>query len=189
MEALLKEIRACTLCEKYLPLGPRPVLSAHANSKILIVGQAPGTKVHASGLPWDDVSGKNLRTWMDVDKDLFYNSEIFGIVPMGFCYPGRGKGGDLPPRPECAPKWHPDLMREMPKIQLVLLIGQYAQHYYLGKEKKKNLTETVRNYQDYLPKFFPLVHPSPRNRIWQMKNPWFEEEVVPALQLAVHALL
>lgn len=189
MEALLKEIRACTLCEKYLPLGPRPVLSAHANSKILIVGQAPGTKVHASGLPWDDVSGKNLRAWMDVDKDLFYNPEIFGIVPMGFCYPGRGKGGDLPPRPECAPKWHPDLMREMPKIQLVLLIGQYAQRYYLGKEKKKNLTETVRNYQDYLPRFFPLVHPSPRNRIWQMKNPWFEEEVVPALQLAVHALL
>ncbi|EPR66640.1 uracil-DNA glycosylase family protein [Cyclobacterium qasimii] len=189
MKTLLKEIRACSICEKHLPLGPRPVLSAHSKSKILIIGQAPGTKVHASGVPWDDASGRNLRSWLDVDAALFYDPEVFGIVPMGFCYPGRGKGGDLPPRPECAPKWHPDLMREMPEIQLVLLIGQYAQNYYLGKEKKKTLTETVRNYQNYLPKFFPLVHPSPRNRIWQMKNPWFEDEVVPALQNEVHALL
>jgi uracil-DNA glycosylase len=189
MEALLKEISACRLCEKHLPLGPRPVLSASESSKILIIGQAPGTKVHASGVPWDDASGQKLRAWMDVDKDLFYNPEIFGIVPMGFCYPGRGKGGDLPPRLECAPKWHADLMGNMPQIKLVLLIGQYAQKYYLGKERKENLTETVKNYSQYLPKFFPLVHPSPRNRIWQMKNPWFEEEVVPALQLAVHALL
>lgn len=189
MEPLLKEIRACRICEKHLPLGPRPVLSAHSKSKILIVGQAPGTKVHASGVPWDDASGKNLRAWLNVDKALFYDPEVFGIVPMGFCYPGRGNGGDLPPRPECAPKWHPDLFREMPAIQMVLLIGQYAQNYYLGKEKKKTLTETVRNYQNYLPKFFPLVHPSPRNRIWQRKNPWFEDEVVPALQNEVHALL
>ena len=189
MKELLETIRQCILCEAHLPLGPRPVLAASANSKILIVGQAPGTKVHASGIPWDDVSGRTLRAWMGVDASLFYDPEIFGIVPMGFCYPGRGKGGDLPPRPECAPKWHPDLWNEMPKIQLVLLIGQYAQNYYLAKNKKKNLTETVRNYKNYLPKFFPLVHPSPRNRMWQRRNPWFEEEVIPALQSEVHALL
>lgn len=170
-------------------MGPRPILSAVANSKILIVSQAPGTKAHATGIPWDDAGGRTLRTWMGLDASLFYDPEIFGIMPMGFCYPGRGKGGDLPPRPECAPKWHLELWNEMPKIQLVLLIGQYAQNYYLGKNTKKNLTETVRNYKDYLPKFFPLVHPSPRNRMWHRRNPWFEEEVIPALQSEVHALL
>jgi uracil-DNA glycosylase len=164
-------------------------LSGDVNSKILLVSQAPGTKAHASGIPWDDAGGRTLRKWMDVEASLFYDTKIFGIMPMGFCYPGRGNGGDLPPRPECAPKWHHELWHEMPEIRLVLLIGQYAQNYYLGKDKKKNLTETVRNYKNYLPKFFPLVHPSPRNRMWHRRNPWFEEEVIPALQNEVHALL
>lgn len=189
MIKLLHEIRGCRICEGSLPLGPRPVLRASPCSKILIVGQAPGTKVHASGIPWDDASGKELRRWMDVDASLFYNEEIFGIVPMGFCYPGRGKGGDLPPMSICAPTWHERLLRQMPKLNLILLIGHYAQHFYLGKSKKKNLTETVMNYGEYLPRFFPLVHPSPRNKLWQRRNPWFEEEVVPALREKVWQLI
>jgi len=182
MKKLLAEIAACTHCEKHLPLGPRPVVSASAKSKILIVGQAPGTAVHASGIPWDDPSGRRLRTWLDVDDDTFYEADIFGIVPMGFCYPGKGKSGDLPPRPECAPLWHEALFEKMPNLEMILLIGQYAQKYYLGKQRKKTLTETVRNFEEYLPRFFPLVHPSPRNRIWMKRNPWFEEDVVPVLR-------
>ncbi|WP_114750263.1 uracil-DNA glycosylase family protein [Pleomorphovibrio marinus] len=182
MEKLLEEIRNCRICEEELPLGPRPVLRAHRDSKILVVGQAPGTKVHASGVPWDDASGKELRRWMGVEPSLFYTEKIFGIVPMGFCYPGRGKGGDLPPMPICAPTWHEQLRRHMPNVRLTLLIGQYAQAYYLGPQRQKNLTETVRNFHNYLPDFLPLVHPSPRNKLWQKRNPWFEEEVVPALR-------
>lgn len=182
MKELLETIRGCRLCEAHLPLGANPVLAASRNSKVLVIGQAPGTRVHATGIPWNDASGRELRRWMGVDADLFYDPEVFGIVPMGFCYPGKGKGGDLPPRPECAPTWHGAIMEEMPGIQLILLIGQYAQRYYLGKERKKNLTETVRNFQDYLTDFFPLVHPSPRNIMWQRRNPWFEEQVVPELR-------
>lgn len=189
MEKLLEEIRNCRICEKELPLGPKPVLRAHRESKILVVGQAPGTKVHASGVPWDDASGKELRRWMGVEPSLFYTEKIFGIVPMGFCYPGRGKGGDLPPMPICAPTWHSLLRRHMPKVELTLLIGQYAQGYYLGKGREKNLTETVRNYQKYLPDFFPLVHPSPRNKLWQKRNPWFDEEVIPVLRERVRSLI
>lgn len=188
MEELLNQIEQCTICQQHLPLGPRPVVRAHVKSKILIIGQAPGTRVHESGIPWNDSSGRNLRRWMSISEEEFYNPELFAIVPMGFCYPGRGKSGDLPPRPECAPTWHSKLLNKMPNIELTLLIGQYAQGYYL-EGRKKSLTETVRSFEDYLPNYFPLVHPSPRNGIWMRKNPWFEEEVLPELQKIVHDVL
>jgi uracil-DNA glycosylase len=189
LEPLFSKIKNCRICESFLPLGPNPVLIADPAAKILIVGQAPGTKVHASGIPWHDLSGKELRRWLGVDPVDFYNPKLFAIVPMGFCYPGRGKGGDLPPRPECAPIWHQPLLAEMPQIQLTLLIGSYSQAYYLGKAKKKNLTETVAAFEEYLPSYFPLVHPSPRNKIWQKKNPWFESAVVPVLREKVQTIL
>ncbi|UZD23072.1 uracil-DNA glycosylase family protein [Algoriphagus halophytocola] len=188
-ERIISEARTCRYCETHLPLGPRPVFSVHPKSKILIIGQAPGTKVHQTGIPWNDPSGNELRRWMDVDQETFYNSELFGIMPMGFCYPGRGKGGDLPPRPECAPIWHEKLCSEMPDIRLTLLIGQYAQKYYLGSSRKNTLTKTVESFEEYLPQFFPLVHPSPRNRMWQRRNPWFEDAVVPALREQVNEIL
>lgn len=189
MQTLLKNIKSCTICEPNLSLGARPVVIAHPESKIVIIGQAPGTKVHASGVPWDDASGKQLRKWLNISNDNFYNPENFAIIPMGFCYPGKGKTGDLPPRPECAPKWHELLFNELNKVELVLLIGMYAQHYYLGKLAKKTLTETVKNYNQYLPKFLPLPHPSPRNRFWLTKNPWFESDVIPVLQQLVKKLI
>tara|TARA_R110002049_G_scaffold207188_1_gene377658 strand:- start:40623 stop:41195 length:573 start_codon:yes stop_codon:yes gene_type:complete len=189
MKDLLKSIRQCTICKDHLPLGPRPVLSAHRDSKIVIIGQAPGTKVHASGIPWDDASGNQLRNWLNVSAETFYNPKNFAIIPMGFCYPGKGKSGDLPPRPECAPQWHKPLFDNMKKVELVLLIGMYAQNYYLGKSAKKTLTETVKNYNEYLPKYLPLPHPSPRNRFWMAKNPWFEVEVLPELRAHVKTLL
>ena len=182
LSLLLQEIRACQVCAKDLPLGANPVVTAHQQSKVIIIGQAPGTKVHRSGIPWDDASGNRLRTWLNVDKETFYDTRNFAIIPMGFCYPGKGKTGDLPPRKECAPLWHQRLLGQLPNVQLVLLIGQYAQASYLGKSREKNLTETVRNYEAYAPKFFPLPHPSPRNRYWLSKNPWFDEEVVWALR-------
>ncbi|SFU17525.1 Uracil-DNA glycosylase [Algoriphagus locisalis] len=187
--SLVVEAQSCTLCEKFLPLGPRPVFSIHPKSKILVIGQAPGTKVHATGIPWNDPSGEELRRWMGVKPELFYNPEIFGIMPMGFCYPGRGSGGDMPPRPECALTWHERMRAEMPDVQLTLLIGQYAQKYYLGARKKATLTETVSAFEEYLPEYLPLVHPSPRNRMWQRRNPWFEACVVPGLREWVHKLL
>lgn len=189
MQELLTNIRKCDVCAKHLDLGPRPIVSGHVDSKIVIIGQAPGTVVHASGIPWDDASGKQLRKWLGVSNEDFYNEQKFAIVPMGFCYPGKGKSGDLPPRPECAPLWHEQLMKSMPKIELVILIGMYAQKYYLKKEAKKTLTETVRNYQDYLPNYFVLPHPSPRNRFWLTKNPWFEQEVVGVLSALVADVL
>lgn len=179
---LLTEIKGCTLCAKHLPLGPRPVLHAHQNNRLIIIGQAPGTKVHASGIPWDDASGKELRRWLNVTSEQFYHPEKVGIIPMGFCYPGKGKSGDLPPRPECATTWHQQLTTKLPHVELTLLIGTYAQQYYLGSKAKKNLTETVYHFEDYLPQFIPLPHPSPRNRFWMKKNPWFEESIVPYLQ-------
>ncbi|TXG37268.1 uracil-DNA glycosylase family protein [Seonamhaeicola maritimus] len=185
MQQLLKEIKQCTICKAHLPFGPRPVVSVHTNSKIVIVGQAPGTKVHASGVPWDDASGKQLRKWLDVSNEDFYDETKFAIIPMGFCYPGKGKTGDLPPRPECAIQWHKPLFYELKKVELVILIGMYAQKYYLGKTAKKTLTETVKNYNEYLPKYLPLPHPSPRNRFWLTKNPWFEVEVLPELRRRV----
>ena len=189
MQELLHSISQCTICKDHLPLGPRSVVIAHKNSKIIIIGQAPGTKVHASGIPWDDASGKQLRNWLDVSKEQFYNPENFAIMPMGFCYPGKGKSGDLPPRPECAPQWHQQLFKQMPHVELILLIGMYAQRYYLKSSAKKTLTETVDNFQAYLPMYLPLPHPSPRNRFWLTKNPWFQTEVLPILKTKVHSLI
>lgn len=178
MKKLLSEIRACEACKADLPLGPRPIVAAHPDAKIIIIGQAPGTKVHETGVPWDDPSGRQLRKWLGVSDAIFYDETKIALVPMGFCYPGKGKGGDLPPRTECAPLWHPKLWEAMPNLELIILIGTYAQKYYLKKDMEKNLTETVKAYQKYAPKYFPLPHPSPRNRFWLRKNPWFEEETV-----------
>ncbi len=181
LEKLLTQVRTCRLCEESLPLGPRPVLRASASARLLIIGQAPGTRVHASGIPWDDPSGDRLRQWLQWDKDTFYDESLTAIMPMGFCYPGKGTSGDLPPRPECAPQWHEALLSQMPTVELVLLVGQYAQKRYLAGAKK-NLTETVRAFADYGPRYLPLPHPSPRNQLWLKKNPWFEEEVLPVLR-------
>ncbi len=189
MKKLLHEIRNCTLCAEHLPLGPRPVLTAHRDAKILVVGQAPGTKVHNTGIPWNDQSGNRLRNWLQVSRDTFYDPAKFAIVPMGFCYPGRGKSGDLPPRPECAPIWHHKVLSELPNIELTLLIGQYAQWYYLKEMRYKTLTETVKNYEEFLPEFIPTPHPSPRNSLWLRKNPWFKFEVVPLLSERVQRLI
>ncbi|MBI1226492.1 MAG: uracil-DNA glycosylase family protein [Bacteroidetes bacterium] len=189
MENLLKDIRNCTRCAAHLPHGCRPIMSASSESRLVIIGQAPGRRVHESGIPWDDASGDNLRTWLGIDKSVFYDASKIALVPMGFCYPGTGKSGDLPPRPECAPQWHGQVLSKMPKVQLTLLIGQYAQNHYLGTSAMANLTETVRNFEAYLPKYFPLPHPSPRNNIWQKKNAWFMEELLPELRRSVVNLL
>ena len=188
LEALLTEIRACRLCEAALPLGPRPVLRASATARLLIVGQAPGTLVLGSGVPWDDASGVRLRGWLGMDKARFYDEATVAIVPMGFCYPGRGASGDLPPRPECRATWHPRLLPLLPEVKLVLAIGQYAQAHFLGERRKMTLTDTVRAWRDYAPAVFPLPHPSPRNTGWFVHNPWFDAEVVPALRRAVAEL-
>ena len=189
MQKLLSAIRACEVCKEYLPLGPRPIVNCHPSEKIIIIGQAPGIKVHKTGVPWDDPSGRQLRKWLGVSDAIFYDETKIALVPMGFCYPGKGKGGDLPPRPECAPLWHQQLWDSMPNLELIILIGTYAQKYYLKGAMKKNLTETVKAYKEYLPKYFPLPHPSPRNRFWLKKNPWFEEEVVRKLEANIRSLL
>ncbi|PHN01200.1 uracil-DNA glycosylase family protein [Flavilitoribacter nigricans] len=181
--------RSCDICAPHLPHGTRPVFNIHPHSRVLIIGQAPGRKVHETGIPWDDPSGKRLRTWLGVDEATFYDPEYFGILPMGFCYPGKGRSGDLPPRPECAPQWHEPLLRLMPNVQLTLLFGQYALERYLGADRRKNLTETVRNWEAYQPNYLPLPHPSPRNQIWERKNSWFGEEVLPYLQEMVSRIL
>jgi uracil-DNA glycosylase len=189
MITLLSEIRNCTVCKEFLPNAPKPIIQASSASKIVIIGQAPGQKVQDSGIPWDDASGNNLREWLGVDNQTFYNEKLFALIPMGFCYPGTGKSGDLPPRPECAPLWHPQVLNEMKEVKLTLLIGQYAQHYYLKKYTLKTLTETVRNYEEYLPNYFPLPHPSPRNNIWQKKNNWFKVTLLPILREKVDLIL
>ncbi len=189
LQNLIQEISGCTVCVPHLELGPSPVLTAHKKSKIIIIGQAPGIAVHVSGIPWDDKSGENLRRWMNVDKETFYNPELVALIPMGFCYPGKGKSGDLPPRKECAPLWHTSILKYMKEVKLILLIGQYAQEYYLKGEIKKTLTETVKSYKEYLPKYFVLPHPSPRNNIWQAKNDWFKLNVIPELQTNIASIL
>jgi uracil-DNA glycosylase len=180
------EIKACTICASSLPLGVNPVFQYGKGSKIVIIGQAPGRKVHESGIAWDDASGNRLRNWLGVTASQFYNENLIALVPMGFCYPGKGKSGDLPPRIECAPAWHQKIFNVMGKIELTILIGQYAQAYYLKDRAKPTLTETVRAFMEYLPaKIITLPHPSPRNNIWLKKNPWFEKELLPILRKKV----
>lgn len=189
LDNLLREVRNCTVCAQHLPLGPKPVLRASATAKILLIGQAPGTRVHASGVPWDDASGVRLREWMGIDEATFYDENKIAIVPMGFCYPGKGKSGDLPPRKECAPAWHKPLLQQLPKASLTILIGQYAQAYYLGTKRKATLTDTVRAFEEYMPTYIPTVHPSPRNVFWLQKNRWFQDDLLPILRDRVHSLL
>lgn len=192
LDILLKEVRACRVCETELPLEPNPVLRAKRSANILVIGQAPGTRVHESGIPWNDASGKRLREWMKVDDKIFYDPTKIAIIPMGFCYPGKGKSGDLPPREECAPLWHKKLLAHLPNIKITLLIGQYAQKYYLGDFENINrasVTETVSNWKKYSPKYFPLPHPSPRNTLWLKKNSWFEQKTIPQLRKQVRAAL
>lgn len=189
MFQLLSQIKSCTICKSILPNAPKPIIRASQYAKILIIGQAPGQKVQNSGIPWDDLSGKALREWLGVNSEQFYDTNLFAIMPMGMCYPGTGKSGDLPPRKECAPSWHQKVIDQMPEINLTLLIGKYAQDYYLGKESKENLTETVKNYTTYLPNYIPLPHPSPRNNIWMKKNQWFAADVIPYLQYQVKTIL
>jgi uracil-DNA glycosylase family 4 len=184
---LLTEIRACQLCAAYLPLGPRPVVVANSAARLLIIGQAPGSKVHKSGVPWDDPSGNRLREWLDIDRDQFYQDPRIAIMPMGFCYPGKGRSGDLPPRKECAPQWHDQLLAHMPNIELVLLIGQYAQKYY-SRDAYLSLTERVRA-QGSTDRSIALPHPSPRNQRWLKRNPWFDLEILPALKARVEKSL
>jgi uracil-DNA glycosylase len=188
LNGLVTEVRACTICEPHLPTGVRPVLQVNSDAKILIAGQAPGRRVHATGIPFDDPSGDRLRDWMGVTREQFYNPQLFAIVPMGFCYPGTGNSGDLPPRPECAATWRARLLRQLPRIETTLVIGKYAHDYHFGKS---NLTVTrlVENWQQHWPRRLPLPHPSPRNNIWLKKNPWFETKVVPVIRARITHLL
>jgi uracil-DNA glycosylase len=189
LERLLAEVRACRVCEAHLPLGPRPVLRASTTARLLIVGQAPGTRVHATGIPWNDPSGDRLRGWLELPPEIFYDESRVAIIPMGLCYPGRGKSGDLPPRGECAPLWFPRLLPHLADLRLTLLVGQYAQAWYLGNRRGRTLTDTVRGWKTFLPGFLPMPHPSPRNTFWLRRNAWFEEETLPgARQLVQRAL-
>ncbi|MHA7056742.1 uracil-DNA glycosylase family protein [Aquimarina sp. M1] len=189
MQSLLTKISVCKVCESHLTNGANPIVTATKTSKIALVSQAPGSIAHKSGVPWDDPGGKRLKNWLGVSDQEFYNKDNFAIIPMGFCYPGRGVTGDLPPRPECAPLWHNSIFNQMNNLQLTILIGQYAQKYYLKNNFNRNLAETVKLYQEYLPRFFPIPHPSPRNRFWCSKNPWYKEEVIPQLQQIIHTTI
>lgn len=179
LSTLLSDIQRCRICEAHL--DPRPVVRAGASATVLIIGQAPGSKVHQTGIPWNDASGKRLREWLQLDEETFYNEQRVAIVPMGFCYPGKGKSGDLPPRPECAAQWHEALWQQLPNIKITLLIGQYAQKHYL-QDNYSTLTERVKNWEQCPSNFFPLPHPSPRNQFWLKRNAWFEAETLPDLQ-------
>lgn len=185
---LASEVRSCRLCEKHLPHPPRPVIQIHPNARILIAGQAPGRKVQASGIPFDDASGDRLRDWMGITKDVFYDPQQVAIVPMGFCFPGTGKSGDLPPRPECAETWRERVLDQLPNIESTLVIGKYAQDYHFN-QSAKTVTELVNNWQEYWPDRIPLPHPSPRNNLWLRKNPWFESELIPRLQTQIAKIL
>ena len=190
LRTLLKEIRDCRLCEDHLALGPRPILQAHPQARILIAGQAPGRKAHETGIPFNDPSGDRLREWMGIDEKTFYSVSKVAILPMGFCFPGTGNSGDLPPRPECAEAWREAVLKGLPRIRLTLLIGQYAQKYHLGGKQKKTLTETVRAWREYWKDgMIPLPHPSPRNNIWLRKNKWFEKDVLPTLRGKIRDLI
>jgi uracil-DNA glycosylase len=190
LEQVSAAVRACAICAAHLPRGPRPTFQASATARILIVGQAPGTKVHETGIPWNDASGNRLRDWLALDPAVFYDDSRIAIVPMGLCYPGRAAGGgDNPPRRECAPAWHARLRAVMPALELTLLVGSYAQAYYLGKDRRSTMTETVAAWRDYAPAFIPTPHPSWRTTAWLRRNPWFDAEVVPMLRQRVRALV
>lgn len=186
--SLLDEVRACTLCEAHLPLGPRPVLQVHPKARILIAGQAPGKKVHASGVPFDDASGNRLREWLGVTREEFYDPMKIALLPMGFCFPGSGRSGDLPPRPECASAWRKRFLGHLRNLKITLVLGQYAQAYHFGGENS-SLTERVKAWRTHWPYMIPLPHPSPRNNLWLRRNPWFEHEVLPSLRERVSAVL
>ena len=188
LPALLAAVRACRACEAELPLGPRPVLQAGESARILVVGQAPGRRVHATGIPWDDPSGERLRGWMGVEEDVFYDPSRVAIIPMGFCYPGRGNGGDLPPRPECAMLWLDQVLERLPRIELTLLIGQHAQRHFLGSRRGPSMAATIKAWRDYAPAYLPLPHPSPRNQPWFARHPWFERELLPVLRTRIATL-
>lgn len=189
LDSLLVNIRACRECEASLPHGPRPVLAASKTSRILIIGQAPGRRVHESGVAWDDPSGERLRDWMGISNEDFYDDSKIAIVPMGFCYPGTGASGDLPPRKECAVLWHERLLSQLRNVKFTLVIGQYAQQYRIADAIKSNLTQTVKSWQKYTPAVLPLPHPSPRNNRWLKQNPWFTEQVLPYLKRRVKRVL
>ena len=189
LDELLAEVRGCTVCAAHLPLGPRPVVQLGAGARLVIIGQAPGSKVHESGVPWHDESGQRLREWLGIDAAAFYDPERVALMPMGFCYPGAAKGADLPPRPECAPLWHDRLLAELPERRLVLLVGMHAQARYLRSGARTTLTERVRGFGAHLPTYFPLPHPSWRSTGWMSRNPWFQADVLPALRRAAEAAL
>lgn len=182
LDRLLREIHACRLCEAHLPFEPTPLLRAQVSARLLIAGQAPGARAHESGVPWNDASGIRLRQWLGLEREQFYDDADIAIVPMGFCFPGKGESGDLPPRRECAATWHPHLLPLLPDLRLKLLIGHHAQVHFLGPRRKTTLTDTVRAFREYLPHLIPLPHPSPRNQLWFKMNPWFENELVPELR-------
>ena len=186
--SLLGQVRACTICAAHLPLGPRPVLQLHPRARILIAGQAPGRKVHESGVPFDDPSGHRLRQWLGVTRDTFYDPEQIALLPMAFCFPGNGKSGDLPPRPECAPAWRQQLLGHLGHLEITLVLGQYAQAYHFDKTTS-SLTQRVQAWRTYWPNMVPLPHPSPRNNLWLRRNPWFEAELLPSLQQRVSEIL
>lgn len=189
LELLRREMTACTLCAAHLPFGPRPVFQMGTSAKILVAGQAPGRRVHETGIPFNDPSGERLRDWMGIDRTVFYDAQKIALLPMGFCYPGSGKSGDLPPRPECAVAWRKKALQHLPNIEFVLAIGQYAQNWHITETPRKSLTEQVKNWSHYWPLIMPLPHPSPRNNIWLKKNPWFVKEVLPALKMRVSELI
>lgn len=188
LASLLTEVRACTLCAEHLPLGPRPIIQADESARILIVGQAPGRKVHETGIPFNDASGDRLRAWLGISREVFYDPRQVAILPMGFCFPGTGKSGDLPPRPECAPAWRAALLAHLQSVQLTLVIGQYALAYHLPSGEA-SVTEAVRAWRNYWPNIIPLPHPSPRNNMWLKRNPWFEAELIPALRARVSKII
>ncbi|ATG79375.1 uracil-DNA glycosylase family protein [Pseudoalteromonas sp. 1_2015MBL_MicDiv] len=186
---LIEQVSKCVICEPDLPLGARPVIQFNPNARILIAGQAPGIKVHETGVPFNDASGNRLREWLGLTRDEFYDANNIAILPMGFCYPGRGKSGDLPPRKECAPTWREQLLAALPNIELTIVLGKYAQAYHLPDTKKMPLTELVKSWREYWPNYLVLPHPSPRNNIWLKKNPWFEQDVLPELDKRIATIL
>ncbi len=189
LDSISRQIRECRICEDHLPLSPKPVFRVSSTAKLLIVGQAPSAMVQSSGELWSDATGMRLRGWLGMDRNTFNQQADIAAVPMGFCYPGRGASGELPPRPECAQTWHPQLFPLMTEVKLIILVGHYAHAYFLGDQRKKSLTDTVQSFADYAPRYFPIPHPNPGNTIWFSQNPWFEKEVVPELKKRVAEIL